>query len=151
MKTKKTIILSSIIIIILLIGTGVAIHNFNARNQHSNWIGKTKDGNWVAELHYSKAQKSYTGIAFWRGSRSHFNKITHLKYKYFEDGKVMTSTGNGFQNISNQYFSFIDFDHHPSTPILSFTYAVSGIKHQQSIKFHSSSYHYTFFKENISH
>lgn len=149
MRRKISIFLSVIAVIIIVILVAYRVQNSHSNNE-LNWIGKTKNGDWVAEIHYSKSQKSYSGYAFWRGSHTKLKHIKNLSFKYYENNKMITSsTQNSTQGA---YFSFLDFSSKPEgKAMLKFQYYLSGKKAEKQMTFQKSVYHYPFYNDNTAH
>jgi uncharacterized membrane protein len=151
---KKKIYLLLCVAIIFLIVISIFVRytaNGPHYNTNLNWIGKTENNEWIAEIHYDKVQKSYSGYVFWRGSKDHLRKIDDVTYKYYEGKKLMTSSSNP-KKVNQGSFGFLDFGSQPKgRVVLKFSYFDSGKKVSHIIFFHSSTYHYSFYTDKNLH
>lgn len=147
-KRIYIVILTAVLLVILSIFLGFKAYNSHV-NTDLNWIGKTKDGDWVAEIHYDKEEKSYAGNVFLRGDQSDLKKISHLNFKYYEGKKVITASKNDVKIYKNS-FGFLEFSSQPKEKtVIKLNYLKSGKKIIQTIDFHSSTYHYpSYSNEN---
>lgn len=141
---KIYIILAISFLVILSVFLGYKAYSSHV-NTDLNWIGKTKNNEWVGEIHYDKKQKSYSGNIFWRGNNLDLKSISHINFKYYEGKKVITSSKNDVK-IYKGSFGFLEFSSQPKEKaVIKFSYLKSGKKIVHTINFHPSTYHYPFY------
>lgn len=146
---KKRIVFLFLAALLLVIAVFLSTYKvFSFReNTALNWVGKTEDGGWAAEIHYDKGQQTYSGYVFWNGSKDHFKQLEEMNLRYYDGSKLIMSIHHAEREVEAQKkIVFVEFTEQPKGKAkLIFSYSDSGKKVNQAIVFHATTKHYPFY------